>query len=135
MALTESATADYKPQISLRERKFAKTKLALLQAALNRLKTKRLSEITVKELCEEVQVSEATFFNYFPKKDDLLHYFIQIWTLEVLVYARDSAGADAGLSFVERVFDYAGRQLAEHPRTMLEIIAYMALDPQPGRCE
>src|SRR5215210_4290457 len=85
--------------ISLRERKFAKTKLALLRAAVTRLEQKRLSEITVKELCEHVQVSEATFFNYFPRKDDLLHYFTRIWTLEVLLHARQAAGADAGLGF------------------------------------
>jgi AcrR family transcriptional regulator len=130
----EIGTANFKPQISLRERKFAKTKLALLQAALDRLKCKRLSEVTVKELCEEVQVSEATFFNYFPKKDDLLHYFIQIWTLEVLVYAREAAGAEAGLAFVEHVFDFTGRRLAEHPRLMLEIISHMAVDPHPSGC-
>jgi AcrR family transcriptional regulator len=130
----EISSAICKPQISLRERKFAKTKLALLQAALDRLKTKRLSEVTVKELCEEVQVSEATFFNYFPKKDDLLHYFIQIWTLEVLFYAREAAGSEAGLVFVEHVFDFTGRQLAERPRLMLEIISHMAVDPHPSGC-
>jgi AcrR family transcriptional regulator len=128
-------STDCKQQISLRERKFAKTKLALLQAALDRMKTKRLSDITVKELCEEVQVSEATFFNYFPKKEDLLHYFIKIWTLEVLFYARDAAGPEAGLSFVEHVFDFTGRELAEHPRPMLEIIAQMAVDPHRTGCE
>lgn len=128
------SSAAFKPHISLRERKFAKTKLALLQAALDRLRSKRLSEITVKELCEDVQVSEATFFNYFPKKDDLLHYFIQIWTLEVLLSARDAKGADAGLSFIEYVFQFTGRQLAENPRLMLEIISHMAIDPHPSGC-
>jgi AcrR family transcriptional regulator len=131
----EMDVAESKPQISLRERKFAKTKLALLQAALKRLTTKSLSDVTVKELCEDVQVSEATFFNYFPKKDDLLHYFIQIWTLEVLHSAREATGREGGLQFVEHVFDFTGRKLAEHPRLMLEIISHMALDPPPSRCE
>lgn len=125
-----------RPQPTLRERKCARTKHALLRAAVERLRDKHLDEITVKELCENVQVCEATFFNYFPKKTDLLHYFVQIWTLEVLWHARAKAGPDSGLRFIEEVFAYTGRQLANHPRVMLEIIAHMASDPMaPGACQ
>jgi AcrR family transcriptional regulator len=83
---------------------------------------KHLDEITVKELCEDVQICEATFFNYFRKKTDLLHY------------ARLAAGPDAGLRFIEAIFEHTGKQLANHPRLMLELIAHMASDPH-GRCE
>lgn len=123
------------PRLSLRERKFARTKLALLQAAIEKLRDKPLSDITVKELCEEVQICEATFFNYFPKKDDLLHYFIRIWTLEVTLKAREAVGEGAGLAFIEHVFQSTGRELAEHPRIMQEIIGHMALDPHGSTCE
>ena len=123
------------PQLSLRERKFARTKLALLQTAIEKLRDKPLSDITVKELCEEVQICEATFFNYFPKKDDLLHYFIRIWTLEVTLDARNAVGEGAGLAFVEHVFHSTGRELAEHPRIMQEIIGHMALDPHQASCD
>jgi AcrR family transcriptional regulator len=119
---------------SLRERKFAKTKLALLRAAVERLREKSLEQITVKELCEAAEVSEATFFNYFPKKDDLLHYFIQLWTVEVMLQADKAVGADAGLAYIEQVFDYTGTQLGDHPRLMLEIIGRMALEPPPAEC-
>jgi AcrR family transcriptional regulator len=122
------------PQLGLREKKFAKTKLALLQAALERLREKPLADITVKELCEAAEVSEATFFNYFPKKDDLLHYFTKIWVIEVSLHAREAVGEDAGLKFIERIFDYTGQQLAENPRIMLEVIGYMALGPRPSPC-
>lgn len=119
---------------SLRERKFARTKLALLRATMERLRTKSLDQVTVKELCEEAEVSEATFFNYFPKKGDLLHYFIQLWTVEVTWHARHAVGDRAGLAYIEQVFDYTGRQLGDHPRLMLEIIGQMALEPQPAEC-
>lgn len=59
-------------QLSLREKKYAKTKLALLDAATERIGEKTFDAISVKELCEQAEVSEATFFNYFPKKQDLL---------------------------------------------------------------
>jgi AcrR family transcriptional regulator len=121
-------------QFSLRERKFARTKLALLQAALERMRGKKLDEIPVKELCDEVEISEATFFNYFPKKSDLLHYLIKVWTIEVAWQAKSVVGEECGLSFIEQVFDYTGKRLAEHPRLMLEIIAHMALEPHASAC-
>jgi AcrR family transcriptional regulator len=130
----ESVPESSRPQLSLRERKFARTKHALLRAAIERLRTKRLDEIPVKELCEQVEVSEATFFNYFPKKEDLLRYFFQIWVIELNWHARNSTGKEAGLDFVESIFDYAAAQLSDHPRLMMEIIAYMAQQPAPARC-
>ena len=129
--LRSSPTAS---RIPLRERKHARTKLALLQAALERMRDKRLDEIPVKELCDEVEISEATFFNYFPKKNDLLHYLIQVWTFEVAWHAREAVGDEAGVEYIEHVFDYTGRKLADHPRLLLEIIAHMALEPHPKTC-
>ncbi len=123
--------------IPLRERKFARTKMALLEAALERMKEKSLADITVRELCDAAEVSEATFFNYFKKKDDLLRYFIQIWTLEVQLVADQRAGEDGGLAYVEAIFAHTAERIAENPRVMLEIIGHMALhgDPEAWECE
>jgi len=129
-------TQDDKAQPTLRERKFARTKHTLLRAAVERMRHKRLDDITVKELCEDVEVSEATFFNYFPKKEDLLVYFMQLFNLEVSGHAKHTAGEESGLSFIDEVFHYTGRRVAEHPRVMLEVIAQMARSQPsegPGR--
>ncbi|NLE65705.1 MAG: TetR/AcrR family transcriptional regulator, partial [Elusimicrobia bacterium] len=40
-----------------------------------RLKSTRFSEISIKEVCETVEVSESTFYNYFPQKVDVVCYF------------------------------------------------------------
>src|SRR5690606_34826190 len=120
--------------IPLREKKYARTKLALMRAAVARLRVKSFNDVTVKELCEEAQVSEATFFNYFPKKDDVLRYFIQIWMVEVTWEARQSVGADSGLRFIEALFDIMGRELGECPRIMLEVISFMTLDREGAGC-
>jgi AcrR family transcriptional regulator len=131
---TDTPPESSRRQISLRERKFARTKHALLQAALERLRDKRLDEIPVKDLCEQVEVSEATFFNYFPKKEDLLRYYMQILTLDLVWHARNRAGDDAGLEYIEAVFERAAKEFGEHPRLMLEIIAFMAQQPDPANC-
>lgn len=121
-------------QPSLRERKFARTKQALLKAAVERLRHKRLDQITVKELCEEVEVSEATFFNYFARKEDLLAYFIQLLIIQLNYRAQSVTGKDGGLGFIDAVFDHAAQRLQEHPRMIMEVIAYMAQQPHPQRC-
>ncbi len=121
-------------RIPLREKKFARTKLTLMRAAVSRLREKPFSEITVKELSEEAQVSEATFFNYFPKKEDVLRYFIQIWTVEVTWEARQAAGGEDGLRFIEELFDIMGRELEECPRIMMEVIGFMSVERGDGGC-
>ena len=121
-------------QLSLREKKYAKTKLALLDAATERIGEKTFDAISVKELCEQAEVSEATFFNYFPKKQDLLSYFIQLWMLEVIWKMQHSLEEKGGIGAIEEAFSLTGDQISKRPRIMLELIAYMALDPDKGQC-
>jgi len=112
--------------IPLRERKFALTRLALRDAMLERIQTVPFDAISVKELCEAVQISEGTFYNYFPEKSDLLIYFIQLWSIEVFAHAR-SIGK-SGFDLIEAVFEYTARQIRTNRSAaiMLEIIAHQA---------
>lgn len=134
--MTESAYATAPAQPPLRERKYARTKIALLEAMLERLRQKPLADITVRDLCDDAGISEATFFNYFKKKDDLLRYFIQVWALEVTVVANERAGADGGVGYIEAVFEDTGERIADNTRVMLEIISHMAhAQPEEWNCE
>jgi AcrR family transcriptional regulator len=49
-------------QFPLRDRKKAVTRLAILDAVINRLDGKPLADITIEEICEDVQISRGTFF-------------------------------------------------------------------------
>jgi AcrR family transcriptional regulator len=116
--------------ISIREQKFAETKLAILRYVLKAITEKPLSEISVKEICDEVLISEATFFNYFSKKTDILIYFIQIWTIDMLWVAKRKYGLTSGLQIIERIFEETGKQMLSQPFIMDEIISFMALSRQ-----
>jgi len=113
-------------KISLRERKFAKTRLGLLKAAVEEMQEHPLEEISVKGLCEAVMVSEATFFNYFPRKTDLLTYYQALWTLELAWYGSRAAEANPGLAAITAVFRQAGQKIQSQPGVMGELIAYQA---------
>jgi AcrR family transcriptional regulator len=111
--------------ISLRERKYAQTKLALLHAAVEKMKEKRLEAISVKELCETIPVSEMTFYNYFPKKTDLLVYYIQITFIEMAWYLQHAVKNKTNLEMVEELFDFASRKVIANPFVMTETLSLL----------
>jgi AcrR family transcriptional regulator len=59
----------------LRERKKQQTRQEILEAALELFRERGYDETRVQDIIERAQVSEGTFFNYFPTKDALLHDF------------------------------------------------------------
>lgn len=111
---------------SLRERKYAQTKIALMKAAIQRLSKTPFESLSVKGLCDSVPVSEATFFNYFPRKSDLLAYIAQLWVLEVAWHGQQVARETPGLPVIQSVFDRTAQQIQAQPRLMGELIAWQA---------
>lgn len=112
--------------LPLRQRKFARTKLGLLHAAMAAIHDRSLDQVAVKDLCAALDISEASFFNYFPHKQDLLVYYIQLWSIEMAWYGRHFAEARGGLAAIEEIFDMTAARIAENPALMGEIIAGQA---------
>ena len=111
---------------SLRERKFARTRLALAEAVTHHLEVAPFEHLSVKALCERVQISEATFFNYFPRKEDLVVYLDRLWTLELNWYGRQATEQQRGLAVIEALFRYTSIQIQKKPGLMGEVIAHEA---------
>jgi AcrR family transcriptional regulator len=85
----------------LRERKAAKTRIALINATARQLRTKSFQEINIEDLCEEVMISKVTFFAYFSTKDHLLWYLSSVWIYRMVVDCRKSGKEGiAGLRFL-----------------------------------
>lgn len=113
---------------TLREKKFARTRLALAAATTRHLESAPLDSLSVKALCDQVQISEATFFNYFPRKEDLVAYLDKLWSLELNWYGGQAAQQQHGLAIIEALFRYTAIQIQKKPGLMAEIIAYEARD-------
>lgn len=112
--------------IPLRERKYAMNKLAIVDAAAMLLKEKTFAEIRVKELCSTAMMSEATFFNYFKKKSDLLLYISCLWMIELALATRVKLGEKSGIRLINAVFDHTADKITEQPRLASEIFFFKA---------
>lgn len=121
--------------MSLRETKPARTRLALLDAFVIRLDQRPIEEISVRELCAAVEVSEATFFNLFQGKAELITFFIQIWSLEMALHAHAVLAERGALAAIEAIYAATAVSVREHGRVMGEVLAAQArLDgPPPHR--
>ncbi|PIE34863.1 hypothetical protein CSA56_06495 [candidate division KSB3 bacterium] len=111
-------------KISLRQRKHAQTKIALAREAMERLRTDRLDDISVKELCETIPISEVTFYNYFPQKTDLLAYIMMLWELEMIWSVQQQEGNKSNLELIGCFFEAAARAFEEYPLVMNEALAF-----------
>jgi AcrR family transcriptional regulator len=118
-------------RLPLREKKFARVRLAILSAVLRLAKERSLADISVREICELAQVATATFFNYFPSKEDVLVYYMRLWSIPVTLQCRAAAAQGTVFDAVAAVFDYTAREMEQDQRLMFEIIAYIAHAKQP----
>lgn len=117
-------------QFSLREKKKAMTRLAILDAVINRLNDKPLADITIEDICEDVQMSKGTFFQYFPQKTDVLVFYGLLWNLEAMWMATCSPDLSPGVAAIEHIFSILGRQVEAHPQLWMELVSVRALQPK-----
>jgi AcrR family transcriptional regulator len=88
----------------LRERKKVQTREAIADAARAVFLERGFDDVTVAEVAEAADVSEATVFNYFPTKEDLAFYRMEDFEEEMLDAVRNrqpgTSVVDAFGSFV-----------------------------------
>lgn len=121
------------PAIPIRERKYAQTKLALTREAVKQMKDKRFQDISAKELCDPIPISEVTFYNYFPKKTDLLVYLWELWQLETAWHLERWETEKGNIAIIESYFDLTAQGIEQYPWVLREAFGFFMQSPQEFR--
>ncbi|MCO4761206.1 MAG: TetR/AcrR family transcriptional regulator [Myxococcales bacterium] len=122
-----SSSAPAFDALGQRDKKRARTRIAILDALIERLDARSMEEVAISELALAAGVSQATVFNHFGGKADIVTYFIALWGIEVgLVARRAMADCETTKHAIEAVFVATAETTARHPGVMLEIIAHQA---------
>lgn len=65
------------PTPGIRERKKARTRQAIIDAAMDLFEKQGYEETTINEIAEAADIAPRTFFGYFPTKEDVVFYDFQ----------------------------------------------------------
>ena len=90
----------------MRERKKQRTRQLIRDTALHLFMQRGFDQVTIAEVAREADVSEATVFNHFPTKEDLVYGQMEAFEQELLEAVRDRPPGQSALAA------YAGFVLA-----------------------
>jgi len=69
-------------ELTRRERKKEDTRMRIFRAAVELFHEKGFEATTVDEITERADVGKGTFFNYFPRKEEVFGYLGELWVSE-----------------------------------------------------
>jgi AcrR family transcriptional regulator len=95
-------------ELGLRERKKRQTRMAIRDAAMRLFLERGFDQVSVAEVARAADVSEATVFNYFPTKEDLVYERMDVFEQELLAAVRERPEGESVLrAFVRFILDRA----------------------------
>jgi AcrR family transcriptional regulator len=113
-----------KVKSKLRAAKAAKLKLAILDATIELIGEGSFKDLHINDLCSRVNISKVTLFKYFPQKEDILLYYMRIWTFHraVEVHRNEKKGVEGIYYLIIQLSNSFDR----NPGLVLSYLGYLA---------
>lgn len=108
--------------LSLRQIKYFRTRVVLAQIFVEKLKMEKFEEISIKDICAEAEISEATFFNYFPQKIDVIAYWLKGKLFKIFWTLNNLQKNMSFVSLIEKAFELFAGEI-KHPYVFHEVIS------------
>ena len=99
--------------MGLRERKKEQTRQLIAETAWRLFADRGFDRVTVAEVARQAQVAVATVFNYFPTKEDLFFFPLEVFEAQLVDAVRDRPPGEPALAAFRRALVGAGGLLAE----------------------
>jgi AcrR family transcriptional regulator len=116
-------------QAGLRERKKERTRKLIRDTAVRLFMERGFGQVTVSEIAREADVSEATVFNYFPTKEDLVYGQLEVFEQELLDAVRSRpAGQSALAAYASFLFSIRGLMSEQQGPEQIAAWARLVLD-------
>jgi AcrR family transcriptional regulator len=110
-------------ELGLRERKKQRTRQLIAETARRLFVEGGFDNVPVADVARAAEVSEATVFNYFPTKEDLVFQGMEAFEAELLQAVRDRpAGESAAAAFGRFVTEARGVLAAEDEQTAAHLL-------------
>src|SRR6516225_5561029 len=120
-------------ELGLRERKKLRTRQQIADAAWRLFAERGFDEVPVAEIARAAEVSEATVFNYFPTKEDLVFHRMEAFEDELLTAIRDRGEGESIVEafgrFVLRPRGFLGSDDPEATDGMRRVARVMTRSP------
>lgn len=113
--------------LALRQKKFFDTRLLLAKAFAEKLKTEKFDSISIKDICFKNDISEATFFNYFPQKIDVVAYWLKIKLFKLFWFIINFQKNSTFTNSIEKTFELFAGEI-KHPYIFNEVISLFKLN-------
>jgi AcrR family transcriptional regulator len=107
----------------LRERKKQQTRRAIADTARRLFVERSFDAVTVAEIAHAADVSEATVFNYFRTKEDLVYFGLEAFEQELLASIRERAPGESILTAFARFVGEPRGLLADPDPATTEYLA------------
>jgi AcrR family transcriptional regulator len=119
--------------LGLRERKKLQTRQLIADTARQLFAERGFEQVSVAEVARAADVSEATVFNYFPTKEDLVYSGLERFENELLDAVRDRPPGESIATAIGRFFLEPRGLLAADPQAVARLIEiYRMISDSPA---